>query len=159
MKETVIQALSALVLLCFSVLVGMVGLGFVIAGFYLLLTNWLPPAGAAAATGGLLLLATLVMLLICKALANSSHRPSQEAPPDELSGLFQNAASAQRLTRQLESTVREHKPLFTAGSFAVGFYLGVSPEARRALGAALREATAQGMREAQGSQDKPSGRP
>lgn len=160
MKESVIQALSALMLLCFAVLVGMVGIGFLIAGLYLGLTYWLPPAGAAAATGGLILLAALVLLMLCKAIASPGHKPPQEAPPhsDEFSDLLQDAASVQRLTRQLESRVREHKPLFTAGSFAVGFYLGVNPEARHALGAALKEATAHGVRNAEGA-GKPAGRP
>ncbi|MDX1635024.1 MAG: hypothetical protein R3280_10320 [Marinobacter sp.] len=158
MKESVIQALSALMLLCFSVLVGMVGIGFLIAGLYLGLTHWLQPAGAAAATGGLILLVTLLLLLLCKVIVSPGRKPRQEQPQDELSGLLQNAASMQRMTRQLESTVREHKPLFTAGSFAVGFYLGVNPEARRALGAALKEATAHGLREAEGH-GKPAGRP
>lgn len=157
MKESVIQALSALMLLCFSLLVGMVGIGFLIAGLYLALTHWLTPAGAAAATGGLILLVTLLLLLLCKAIASPGRRFPQEPEQDELSGMLHDAASVQRLTRQLEGTMREHKPLFTAGSFAIGFYLGVNPEARRALGAALKEATVQ-MRHADAN-DRPVGRP
>lgn len=158
MKGTVIQALSGLMLLCFSVLLGMVALGFLIAGLYLLLTEWLAPAGAAAATGGVVLLAALLMLLICRALAAPRRRSPPQSQEDELSRLLQDAAGMQRLTRQLEGTVKRHKPLFTAGSFAIGFYLGVSPEARQALGKALKEASAEGLRQSR-AEDKPYGEP
>ncbi|WP_404369088.1 hypothetical protein [Marinobacter sp.] len=147
MKETVIQALFSMALLCFSMLVGLVGIGFLVAGLYMGLTHWLQPAGAAAATGLIMLVATLILLAICKALVTPSKRQggNPEAPPDELSGLMREAAALGSVTRQLEHTVQEHKPLVTAGTFAVGFYLGVNPKARRALGRALSDAASHGI--------------
>ena len=147
MKETVVHALFSMALLCFSMLVALIGIGFLVAALYMGLTHWLPPAGAAAATGMSMLLATLILLGICKALvAPSKRKPgAQDAPPDEISSLMREAAALGSVTRQLERTVQEHKPLVTASTFAFGFYLGVNPEARRSLGRAIANATSHGL--------------
>lgn len=132
-------------LLCFSMLVALVGVGFLVAALYMGLTNWLSPAEAAAATGVIMLVVTLILLAICKALVTPSRPKPGDEPPDEISGLMREAAALGSVTRQLERTVQEHKPLVTASTFAFGFYLGVNPEARRSLGRALSDAASHGL--------------
>lgn len=156
-RETVIQTLLSVAVLLFSLLVGFVGVGFLVAGLYLALETWLPPAGAAATTGFILLLTALIMVLSCRAAL--SRTPTPEAQPDSIADLLKDAESMSRMTRHLEGTLKRHFPIAAGSAFAAGFYLGVNPDARHALGRALADmkfedlgATAKG---ATSGQDKP----
>jgi apolipoprotein N-acyltransferase len=157
-KETLAQALISFALLGFSVLIGLTGIGFLVAGLYLGLTHWLEPAVASAATGFIILLATVMLLLICKAVLSPAKKPvkrTENTPPDDnLAALLQDAAALRDAKSRLESTIREHRPLITATTFAAGFYLGVNPQARHSLGQALSEASAQHF----GKGHRPSGK-
>lgn len=148
-RETVVQALFSMTLLCLSVLVALVGFGFMVAGLYLGLTHWWPPAGAAAATGFVMLVVALIIVLIAKAVLAPPARPLTEEPPAEdmagIGGLMAEAAAMNKLVGQLEKTVREHRPLVTASTFAAGFYLGINPKARRTLGRAISDAASQSL--------------
>lgn len=146
-KQTVAQALLSFALLGFSVLIGLTGVGFLVAGLYLALAEWLGPAAASAATGFIILMATLVLLVICKAIVSPGKKapkaPEDNQQPDNLAGLMRDAAALRDAKSHLENTIREHRPLITATTFAAGFYLGVNPEARHSLGQALAEASSQ----------------
>lgn len=146
-KQTVAQALVSFALLGFSVVIGLTGVGFLVAGLYLALAELLEPAAAAVATGFIVLMASLVLLAICKAIVSpgkkASKAPEGNQPPDNLGGLMRDAAALRDARSHLESTIREHRPLITATTFAAGFYLGVNPQARHSLGQALAEASSQ----------------
>ncbi|WP_166265741.1 hypothetical protein [Marinobacter caseinilyticus] len=140
MRDTLLQALLSLAILCLSLLVGMVGLGFLVAGLYLALEqHWLSSAGAAAATGFVLLLLTLAMLVVCRSLVRSPATTVGRSPPDELSECLRDVEALSRLAKHWEGTLKKHYPLAAGGAFATGFYLGVSPNARHTLGRVLSE--------------------
>ncbi|MBS3803029.1 MAG: phage holin family protein [Oleiphilaceae bacterium] len=146
-KETLAQAFLSAALLGFSLLIGLTGLGFLVAGLYLGLTHWLTSAAAAAVTGGIILFVSLLSLLASKAIMTPGKKkprePEHSEPPDNLSALMQDAAALRNARDHLASTIQQHKPLITATTFAAGFYLGVNPGARRALSQALAEASSQ----------------
>lgn len=147
MRETLVQAMLSVVTLCFSILVGFVGLGFLVAGLYLTLELWYSPAVAAALTGLALLVVALMLLLICRAMMPSHHSPrrSPEAPTDDLSGLMKDAAAMKDASRRLERMVKNHFPLAAGGAFATGFLLGMNPEARHSLGKVLSDMGSEGL--------------
>ncbi|MEX0604240.1 MAG: hypothetical protein WD623_12910 [Marinobacter sp.] len=162
MRETLVQAMLSVAILCFSILVGFVGLGFLVAGLYLTLELWYTPAAAAALTGVALLALALLLLLICRAMMGA--RPaalphSSEGPSDDLSGLMQDAAAMKDASRRLERMIKKNFPLAAGGAFATGFLLGVNPNARHSIGKTLSEMSSEGLDIFMKSQSRPdSGR-
>lgn len=149
MREALVQAMLSLGMLCFSILVGFVGLGFLVAGLYLTLELWFTPAAAAALTGLALLVLALLLLLVCRAMMSSA-RPA--APPhftetqtDDLSGLMRDAAAMKDASRRLERILKNNLPLAAGGAFATGFLLGVNPKARHSIGKVLSDMGSEGL--------------
>lgn len=137
MQETVAQMLASLALLCFSVLLGLVSVGFLVAGLYLWLETQLDPAAAATITGAVLLALTIIMLMVCKSVASPRKRlvdtGHEKAPEDDLSALLNDVTNLRKASKHAEAVIREHFPVAAASTFTLGFYLGVSPDARRQL--------------------------
>lgn len=148
MRETLVQAMLSVAILCFSILVGFVGLGFLVAGLYLTLELWYTPAAAAALTGLALLVLALLLLLACRSMMSA--RPaalpgSTEAPPDDLTGFMRDAAAMKDASRRLERILKKNFPLAAGGAFATGFLLGVNPEARHSIGKVLSDMGSEGL--------------
>lgn len=148
MRETLIQAMLSVAMLCFSILVGFVGLGFLVAGLYLTLELWFTSAAAAALTGLALLVLALLLVLVCRAMmgARPSAPPhSTDTPTDDLSGLMRDAAAMKDASRRLERILKKNFPLVAGGAFATGFLLGVNPEARHSIGKVLSDMGSEGL--------------
>lgn len=143
MQETVAQMLASLALLCFSVLLGLVSVGFLVAGLYLWLQTQVEPAAAAAITGAVLLALTLIMLMICKSVAAPRRREadpgSEKAPEDDISALLDDVTNLRKASKNAEAIIRNHFPIAAASTFSLGFYLGVSPDARKQLSDLIAE--------------------
>lgn len=161
MRETLIQAMLSLAVLCFSILVGFVGLGFLVAGLYLTLDLWYTQAAAAALTGLTLLVLALLMLLVCRAIMTPRRSPqrSAEAPTDDLTGLLKDAAAMKDASRRLERVLKNNFPVVAGGAFATGFLLGVNPEARHSLVKLLSDISSDGLDIFMKSQSGPGSRP
>lgn len=161
MRETLIQAMLSVAVLCFSILVGFVGLGFLVAGLYLTLELWYTPAAAAALTGLALLVLALLMLLVCRAIMAPRRLPqrSAETPTDDLTGLLKDAAAMKDASKRLERVLKNNFPLVAGGAFATGFLLGVNPEARHSLGKVLSDVSSDGLDIFMKSQSGPGSSP
>lgn len=122
MYETATRALITLLMLLFASLAGLAGLGFMVAAIYLALASLLLPVWAAALTGFILLVLALLMLLAIRFwLGGRQQAGASSAPPGNWT------------VTGLRRVIEEHTLLASGGAFSAGFYLGVNPEARRAL--------------------------
>lgn len=141
MNDMATRVCLTLMILFFGTLTGLAGLGFLLAALYLGLAAWLTPAWAAAATGLIILgVVTLALLLARLRAAGRATRQRTGTP----SGAAVGALAAERLRGAME----DHRLLVTGGAFSLGFYLGVNPEARRAVGRAALQAQREAARAA-----------
>jgi hypothetical protein len=161
MRETLVQAMLSVAVLCFSILVGFVGLGFLVAGLYLNLELRYTPSAAAALTGMVLLVLALLILLVCRTIMTPRRPPqrSVEAPTDDLTGLLKDAAAMKDASRRLERVLKNNFPVVAGGAFATGFLLGVNPEARHSLVKVLSDVSSDGLDIFMKSQSGPDSRP
>ncbi len=130
MHDQAARALTALAVLCLAAVVGLAGLGLLIAALYLLLAAVMPPAAAAAISGLLSLLVAAGLLLLCRGLV--APRPRGATPESSGTGTG-DLAMLKELGDSLTPILRRHLAAATATAFFAGLVLGVSPRARRYL--------------------------
>lgn len=136
MADKIAQILTALAVMMLAAVVFVAGLGFLAAAAYSWLATTLPAAAAAAIVGVGSLVLALLLLMLARAMSRPRTAASRPASGEsEPSG----PDTAMRLGEQLGPLVRRNWKAATAGAFAIGLVLGVSPRARRALSEAVRK--------------------
>lgn len=128
MKKTVLQYLIACYLFFFVTVLGLVGLGFLVAGLYLYLAEFLVPWGAALGAGLAVLVLALVFLILCWLAAKG---PSSKSPPEKEDSA-QGGETVEALVKLLENSGISTKEASLVALLG-GTLLGASPELRRKL--------------------------
>jgi|GEM_PF-5176575 len=147
-KDAVVQAMVSLALIIFASILALAGLGFLVAGGYLYLERYLPPAGAAACTGAGLLLLTMIFVLIAKGLIGRA-TPGSSGSGSAGNPLESMLRNGQMAGSNAEKVIRDHFPLVAGSAFAAGFAIGVSPEVRSSVGKGLSSAADAAVRAAE----------
>ncbi len=128
MKKTVLQYLIACYLFFFVTVLGLVGLGFLVVGLYLYLTEFMVDWGAALGAGLAVLVLALIFLVLAWLAAKGPSKPSPEEEPSA----HQGGEAVETLVRLLEKScisIKEASLIALVG----GTLLGASPELRRKL--------------------------
>ncbi len=128
MKKTVLQYLIACYLFFFVTLLGLTGLGFLVAGLYLILGNYLATWAAALVSGVALLFVALVLLLIVMMVTKSNGGNDSDGEQDSASHEEMTALVMEMLQKS-DFNARDASLI----ALVVGTVLGASPELRRQL--------------------------
>lgn len=144
MADKFAQALTAMAVLLLAAVVFLGGLGFLAAAAHAWLATQMTAAAAAAVVGAGGVVLALLMLLVARSTMQPKAKPRQSGsaasnPSGPSAGAAEDPlAAVQRLGEQAGPLLARHWKGATAGAFAVGVILGVSPRARRALIDAIR---------------------
>lgn len=127
MKKTLFQYVLAGYLIFVVTLLGLTGVGFLVAGLYMVLGNYLAAWAAAVVTGVVMLVLLLAVLLIAMFVTRSGSRGSAAGKPtgqhDEI------AALVLELFEKSDIDARD----VSLAALVAGIVLGASPELRSRL--------------------------
>ncbi|MGD2129293.1 MAG: hypothetical protein PVJ33_17275 [Lysobacterales bacterium] len=127
MKKALFQYLLACYLIFVVTLLGLTGMGFLVAGLYMVLDNYLAAWAAAVVTGVVMLVLLLVVLLIAMFVARSGKRGSAAGRTTEKHDEI--AALVLELFEKSDIDARD----VSLAALVAGIILGASPELRRRL--------------------------
>lgn len=127
MKKALFQYLLACYLIFVVTLLGLTGMGFLVAGLYMVLDHYLVGWAAAVATGAVMLVLLLAVLLVAMLVSRSGRRGPEAGDSagkhDETVGLVLE------LLKKSDIDARD----VSLAALVAGILLGASPELRRRL--------------------------
>jgi hypothetical protein len=127
LKRALLQYLVACYLVFVATLLALAGMGFLVAGLYLLLSDYLVTWAAALATGIVVLVVLLVLLLIATLVARSGNRDS--TAHSTKNGQAELGDLMVELLRKSNFDARDASLL----ALVAGILLGASPDLRQRL--------------------------